>query len=745
MTQFRPPYAHAAGASAGAFLLYALTLAPTTWFWDTSEYIATAHILGIPHPPGNPLFVVVGRVWNLLLAPTGLDVPVRINLLAAFTSALATGFFFLVTYRILRGWLGAGEEGSWTFRMPFVGAWAGALMGATAFTVWNQSNVNEKVYTLSVLGIAAVSWLAMRWYDRRDEPGSGWLLVLAVYLMVLGSTNHLMALLPAPALGLLVLSAKPRVLLDRNLLVRGVLAAVVALSFNFFLPIRSAQQPIINEGEPVCETLTGAATAIYSMGRIGCPALAANLTREQYAKPPLNERQAPLGHQLLNYFQYFDWQWARGLAASEVPGNARLPVSLLFLGLGIWGIVVSVRVGRGPGLYVGTLALTLTIALVYYLNFRHGYSLAAPELPREVRERDYFFIASFHLWGFLAGMGLVALWRWASGGGLAGGPGAGGDRDGVPWEPPARNAWTASPVLLLALVPLIFNWGWATRAGDHSARDWAYNMLQSVEPYGIIFTNGDNDTFPLWYLQEVEGIRQDVTVIVVQYLYTDWYPRQLAHHTSPERQRPFRSEDDVGVYQVPDAPPSRPITLLSHEEMNQVPSGVLQQAHTVELGEIAVEYPPGMWLGRGERLALAIIRDSLGHRPIHFASTGGLPQEIGLDRWIVRQGLGARLHVGDLEGLPGVVRTSPELGGGWIDLEVSRTLAEGVFTYRGLEDRDIWADRATLNIPWHFYFLFMQLADAVAYMGENEDTVREYLDRADRFMITARGGHRGTP
>ena len=82
-------------AALGAFALYALTLAPTIAFWDASEYVATAHILGIPHPPGNPLFVTLAKAWSLLLAPTGLPVAVRVNLFAAATSAGATGFLYL--------------------------------------------------------------------------------------------------------------------------------------------------------------------------------------------------------------------------------------------------------------------------------------------------------------------------------------------------------------------------------------------------------------------------------------------------------------------------------------------------------------------------------------------------------------------------------------------------------------------------------------------------------------------------
>ena len=109
-----PPYRAAALAALGALALYVVTLAPTTAFWDTSEYIATAHILGIPHPPGNPFFVFVAKVWSLLLAPTGLPVAVRINLFAATTSAAATGFFYLVSHRVLDGYVPTDRLARWS-------------------------------------------------------------------------------------------------------------------------------------------------------------------------------------------------------------------------------------------------------------------------------------------------------------------------------------------------------------------------------------------------------------------------------------------------------------------------------------------------------------------------------------------------------------------------------------------------------------------------------------------------------
>src|SRR3712207_2448339 len=130
---YRPSYGAAAVTSLVILALYLLTLAPTTAMWDASEYIAAAYVLGIPHPPGNPFFVILGRVVSLL--PIAPSVAMRINILAAVCSALSAGVWFLVAERVLVSWLAK----RW---LRITGGVLAALIGATAFTVWNQSVVN---------------------------------------------------------------------------------------------------------------------------------------------------------------------------------------------------------------------------------------------------------------------------------------------------------------------------------------------------------------------------------------------------------------------------------------------------------------------------------------------------------------------------------------------------------------------------------------------------------------------------
>src|ERR1051326_2713210 len=120
---YRPSYRAALAVSLGALVLYLVTLSPSTAMWDTSEYIAAAYTFGIPHPPGNPLFVILGRVFSIL--PLASTVAVRINILAALCSAGAAGMWFLVTERVLVSWFPARWQ-------RITGGALAALIGATA-------------------------------------------------------------------------------------------------------------------------------------------------------------------------------------------------------------------------------------------------------------------------------------------------------------------------------------------------------------------------------------------------------------------------------------------------------------------------------------------------------------------------------------------------------------------------------------------------------------------------------------
>src|SRR5881409_3744323 len=147
-------------------------------------------------------------------APVGTDYARRINLFAAVTSAASAGLWFLIGERWLRP-IVPPPAPPWARRLA---AAAGALVAATGFTVWNQSVVNEKVYTVSVLSIALVLWLVVRWADQTPPPETrrDHHLVLIVYLLALTATNHLMGVLVAPAVLVYVLATDPRALRRRS-------------------------------------------------------------------------------------------------------------------------------------------------------------------------------------------------------------------------------------------------------------------------------------------------------------------------------------------------------------------------------------------------------------------------------------------------------------------------------------------------------------------------------------------------
>jgi hypothetical protein len=165
----------------------------------------------------------------------------------------------------------------------------------------------------------------------------------------------------------------------------------------------------------------------------------------------------------------------------------------------------------------------------------------------------------------------------------------------------------------------------------------------------------------------------------------------------------------------------------------------------VDLGSIVVRYPKGTMLARSHRLTLAIIRDSIRQRPIYFATTTGAMTDLGLQDWGVRQGLATKLVILPQEQLDagGFDKGPVELGSERFDVPRSLDLFDHVYLYRGLRDRLIWTDRSTLNIPWQYYALGLQLADAAQRHHANADVVARLKTDAANFQLTAEGGLEG--
>jgi hypothetical protein len=727
---YRPSYKAAAIASAGVLLLYLVTLSPSTAMWDTSEYIAAAYVLGIPHPPGNPFFVLLGRVFTLL--PIAPNIAMRVNILAALSSAIAAGMWFLVAERVLVGWLPKRWQ-------RIVGGALAALIGATAFTVWAQSVVNEKVYTVSLAGMAISAWLIVRWCDDPDGRQADRLLVLVALISGLGYAVHMAGFLVLPAAAIAVLIRRPRTILRWRLLLAVGGALVLGLTPFATQPIRAAHFPMINEGEP-----TGCATEIgfgCTFSRLTYERFMYNFNREQYGKPSLSERQAPFTAQVGMWWLYFRWQWVRDHLERRPFVQTSLAVLFLFLG-GLGGYV-HWRRDRRSFSFFGPLVFTVTLGLIYYMNFKYGYS-QAPELgdavPREVRDRDYFYLWSFSTWSVWAALGLM--WVWESLAALAG-----ADQVRLGTETvtiPHNRSWlAASPVLGIALIPLFANFHASSRHGEYDTANFARDLLNSVEPYGVLVTAGDNDTFPLWYAQEVEKVRQDVVVANTSLLNTDWYVRQLIR-------QPIRAYDPQrgpAIFRDRQwAAPTRSPLNMSFAEADAVPLAVELREPQVfrrEGTEInAVVRPRSIGFGatgltRSDLFILYLIRDAFPERPIFFSrTTGAYAEELGLGGYVVGTGLSRKL-VPQAPAASDSIRFIP--GDGWFDLPVSewywsRYEAPAEFISRGY-----WVDRPSANIPYLYVRSGFLLAQAMAEAGRYDDAQRVYEQIRDVAVASGLG------
>ncbi len=495
-------------------VVYVATLAPSVTFWDAGEFIASARVLGIPHPPGTPLFVILLNAWARLFS--FLPFAVATNLFSAVCTASAVALTALFVAR-------AAPSATWGLAAITAGAMA---------SVWQNATETE-VYAASLalsIAIVVVGDVAGRTGERR------WL-VLTAYLTALSIPLHLSALVAAPAAiylaarrpngdvdwsaaAIVSAAAVATFAVSRTSIAGGVVAlalffapalerrrvpgrarlgtsaiaaasTTIAFSGVLFLLLRARHDPAINQGNPA----TWAA-----LGDV--------LARRQYAVAGLLPRQAPVWIQLANWFEYADWQFALSLGPSVIPTVARVLATMAFAALGVVGMRWHRATDRRTWVGLSLLFLSGSLGVLAYLNLKAGSSFAWRFVPNiadhEARDRDYFFVLGFWTWGIWAGLGALAI------------------AQRVRWSPWVGVAALAAPIGL--------NWTAVDRRREPEsgmAREVAAALLDSLPPKSVLFVAGDNDTYPLWYAQQVEHRRQDVTVVTLPLLAARWYVEEL--------------------------------------------------------------------------------------------------------------------------------------------------------------------------------------------------------------------------
>lgn len=544
------PYQIYAGfAGIVVFWVYVQTLAPTVSFFDSGELIAAAYTLGVAHPPGYPLYVLLGWLFSKL--PFG-EGAYRLNLMSACFATLAALMVFLITHVILAaGPRTAASESSRNAPDPEqmfipIASLVAALIFAFARTPWSQALIAE-VYSLNAFLCGAMIWLLLKWrravveqegkptpsdenvttLDReRNGIPNAWRLYLVAFLFGIGFGNHQTISLFFFAACFVVLLTTPRMLFNLKTVALILVCLAFGLSIYILLPIRAAQNPPINWGNPSSWQQFKWLVTREGYDNVprggGLPGAWNDLRQKTVTEQDVMAGQSPLPNR-------------------QVHGLARIAhiftSSLFFRQLatfhpqrefGVIGVILAML-----GLLYGILryripTLTLLIAI--------GAFVLLTIFVSDPPEENIFLVEEFHtpaylLTAVLIGLGLMGLARWM--------------------------LWVARPwkivcyglVLFLSLAFLLVPGSLmlrhvreVDRSRNYVAYDYASNVLMSLQPMAILFTWGDSGAFPLWYLQIVEQQRPDVILVHVPHLSSRWYLESLppalpiVSETTPEQQ-----------------------------------------------------------------------------------------------------------------------------------------------------------------------------------------------------------------
>jgi len=540
-------------------------MAPTVSFWDCGEFIACSYILGIPHPPGTPLFVLIGRVFSIL--PIFSTIAPRVNFISVLFSSVTVWLSYLFIVRTT-GHIFKGKESSpWTKVAQYVGGVSGSLFLGFSSTYWSNS-VEAEVYGAAMLLMVLIAYLALLWWERRGEPQADRYLVLIGFLGMISIGIHMTIYLIMPAVFLLVILTDKSKLKDIHFWAAGIVLSLVMftlvpflvsmaialiLSFIFcqlnpdsktwnfifalflfafigytvqlYIPIRSALEPAIDENDPR-----------------DWKSFKYFLERKQYGQVSMVDRMFTRRASWISQFGTHERMGFWGFFREQYLDKSLWFIPLL---LGLLGVLESIRRVKGIGWMLLFLVLISSIGLILYLNFGDGTRTnpVTGEFERlEVRDRDYFFTPAFTFFALLMGLGISKAISYL---------GEGFEKLGKIGS--KSLVYGASAIfVLLPLSPL--------QRGLHSPDnrrnnfipyDYGYNILNSCDKDAILFTNGDNDTFPLWFLQQVDKVRTDIRVVNLSLANTDWYMRQLKNYRGVPLSFTDQQLENMNLVQLP--------------------------------------------------------------------------------------------------------------------------------------------------------------------------------------------------
>jgi tetratricopeptide (TPR) repeat protein len=778
-------------AAAAAFLVslvvYLRTIAPTVSFWDCGEFIACSYLLAVPHPPGAPFYLLLGRLASMI--PWTADIGLRVNFISALVTALTVMLTYLIIVRLIKQWRGEPKDGGDGLILIASGL-LGAFALAFSDSVWFNA-VEAEVYAFSLAFTAGIVYLVLLWLEKAEQEGSERYILIMAYLIGLAIGVHLLMVLAIPAIALviyfkqldmrgekinlkngawfvliiglvffaiypgvvqyvpalaggiglwavlllyvLVLGGGWWAVTNRNriagLAFMGFFLVLLGYSTYALILIRSGLNPVIDENDP--ETAEGMVRYLNreQYGTWGTfPRRFPGLPMEwQFSQEHPNEgyktyqwsKQMDFlwDYQIKKmYLRYFGWQFigkgdtrgADGFIAENF--TARGLYALPFL-IGLIGLYYHFKKDWRHATTILGLFVVTGVAIVIYLN---------QENPQP-RERDYVFVGSFFAFALWIGIGASALLEWIKARFYMIAP----EGDDTARKNNLFKLLSAGMVALLILaIPvnlLSFNYKEHDRSGNYVAYDYSYNILQSCEKNAILFTNGDNDTFPLWFLQYVYNVRPDVRVVNLSLLNTDWYIKQLKNQ---EPKVPITLTDNQ-IEQLQLIPwEAQKIKIPVPEYARSEVLGeidIASQAAREPLKELEVNVQPTVF-GRALRvqdfMILNIIYANQFKKPITFAVTVSDDNKVNLDPYLRMDGLAFKLVPMD-----GEVLARERLHKNLFDN----------FKYRGLDDKSVFYDDNVIGLLQNYRAGFLRLAQEYLVQRNNPKVI-ETLDQMEKVI-----------